>query len=154
MAKKARIILERKRNAYLGRLGSMSVVIDDALSLKLKNGESRIIEVPNGKTEFDIQISNYCTFHIKNVPSVKKIVLQYRLSGTSCLVIYQDGHEFNAPNKNSSVTSTNNTLLIILFVLTMLLLSSYGLWRTDLLQLHTITTYQTVPTSPWGVYRI
>lgn len=150
MAKKARIILERKRNAYLGRLGSMSVVIDDALSLKLKNGESRIIEVPNGKTEFDIQISNSYIFHIKNIPSVKKIILQYCLSGISCSVIYQDGHEFNAPNKNSS----NNTLLIILFVLTMLLLSSYGLWRTDLLQFYTITTYQTVPTSPWHVYRI
>lgn len=150
MAKKARIILERKKGAW----GSMPVVIDDALSLKLKNGESKIIEVPNGKTEFDIQISNYYSFHIKNISSVKKIILQYRLSGISCSVIYQDGHEFNAPNKNSSVTSANNTLLIILFVLTMLLLSSYGLYRTDLLQFHTITTYQTVPTSPWGVYRI
>lgn len=147
---KTRIILERTRNAYVGRLVSTSVVIDDALSLKLKNGESRIIEVPNGKTEFDIQISNSYIFHIKNIPSVKKIILQYHLSGISCSVIYQDGHEFNAPNKNSS----NNTLLIILFVLTMLLLSSYGLWRTDLLQFHTVTTYQTVPTSPWGVYRI
>ena len=122
MAKKARIILERKRNAYLGRLGSMSVVIDDALSLKLKNGESRIIEVPNGKTEFDIQISNSYSFHIKNIPSVKKIILQYCLSGISCSVIYQDGHEFNAPNKNS-VTSVNNTIILIAFLVTFLLFS-------------------------------
>lgn len=69
MTKKTRIILERKKSAW----GSIPVVIDDTVSLKLKNGESRIIEVPNGKTEFDIQISNYCTFHIKNVPSVKKL---------------------------------------------------------------------------------
>lgn len=149
MIKKTRIILEKK-----GAWGSITVVIDDALSLKLKNGESKIIEVPNGKTEFDIQIPNYCAFHIKNIPSVKKIVLQCRLSGTSCLVIYQDGHEFNAPNKNSFVTSANNTLLIMLFVLTMLLISSYGLYRTDLLQFHTITTWHTVPTTPWHVYRI
>ncbi len=106
---------------------SSSVVIDDALSLKLKNGESKIIEVPNGKTEFDIQISNSYSFHIKNIPSVKKIILQYRLFGISCSVIYQDGHEFNAPNKNS-VTSVNNTIILITS-LVMLLLFLRGLGK-------------------------
>lgn len=124
---RTRIILERTRNAYVGRLVSSSVVIDDALSLKLKNGESKIIEVPNGKTEFDIQISNSYSFHIKNIPSVKKIILQYRLFGISCSVIYQDGHEFNAPNKNS-VTSVNNTIILITS-LVMLLLFLRGLGK-------------------------
>lgn len=116
MTKKRSITIERK-SAWNGALVSMPVVIDDVISLSLQNGESTTIELPNNKSEFDIQVKDH-TFHIKNMQSVKKIVLKFQTVGVSCSITYQDGHEFNALNKNpgASVSNTIWLILLLLFV--------------------------------------
>ena len=54
---------------------------------------------------------------------IKKIVFKCNFNGISCLVIYQDGHEFNALNKNSGVTVKNTIWLIILLFFVILPIS-------------------------------
>ena len=115
------IIIERQ-SAWMGSALPMPVVISDEISLNLMNGDVKEINLPSDKTECDIQAKDHL-FHITNVKDIKKIVFKYNFSGISCLVIYKDGHEFNALNKNSGVTVKNTIWLIILLFFVILPIS-------------------------------
>lgn len=118
MTKNRNIMIKRK-SAWTGMLLSMPIVIDDVISLNLRNGKSTTIELPNDKSECDIQVKDH-TFHIKNMQNVRTIILKFQMVGISCSITYQDGREVNVLNKNPGA-SVNNTIWLVLLAFFVLL---------------------------------
>lgn len=104
--------------AWSGAAMSMTVIIDNLTSVKLRNGESTKVIIPKKAKECEIQVKDHI-FKIADVQHVDSIILQYKMVGISCVIQYEDGHYIEALNKNPGATTSNTIwwVILILFVL-------------------------------------
>ena len=119
------IIFERE-SAWNYALGTMHVVIDDIISVDLKNGQNKKVNVPISGKDCNIQVLNN-VFFVKDIKKVKKIVLKFEsnlgpgAARVSCVISYNDGDELNANNKSTNI-DTNSTIYIVFLLIFLLLL--------------------------------
>ncbi len=125
MAKTDNTIVIERESAWTYALGTMNVVIDDFMGIKLNNGESKKISLPKGKTEFFLQVKDH-KFRVVNIKQIKKIVLKFSFVGVQCSVIYKNGEHIDAVNKNPGADVTK-TIWIIIFLFLIIIPTLTGL---------------------------
>lgn len=105
-----------RESALTYAFGTMNIVIDDAIGIKLANGESANVKIPQNKKECTLQVKDHI-FKVPNIKQVKKIIVKFSIVGVQCSILYKNQNRVEALNKNPGADVTKTIWIIILMFL-------------------------------------